>query len=59
MGSRGGKWTEDGSPEWVTVIEAVSGYGRVLQPMIINNGQADYMGWYRNLKKISCDFWGL
>jgi len=35
-GPRAGKLTQDGSREWVTVIEAVSGDGRVLRPMIIN-----------------------
>ena len=33
------------------VIEAVSGDGRVLRPMIINKGKAHYMGWYAKLKK--------
>ena len=41
---REGKLTQDGSREWVTVIEAVSGDGRVLWPMIINKGKAHYMG---------------
>ena len=52
---RKGPWvarlTQDGSWEWVAVIEAVSGDGRVLRPMIINKGQAHYMGWYAKLKK--------
>lgn len=43
--------TQDGSREWVTVIETVSGDGRVLRPMIINKGKAHYMGWYAKLKK--------
>ena len=43
--------TQDGSRDWVTVIEAVGGDGRVLQPMIINKGAAHYMGWYANLRK--------
>ncbi|PWW79434.1 CENP-B protein, partial [Tuber magnatum] len=33
------------------VVEAVSGDGRVLCPMIINKGKAHYMGWYAKLKK--------
>lgn len=51
QGPRVGKLTQDGSREWVTVIEAVSGDGRVLWPMIINKGKAHYMGWYAKLKK--------
>ena len=43
--------TQDGSREWVTVVETVSGDGRVLRPMIINKGAAHYMGWYAKLKK--------
>lgn len=42
---------QDGLREWVTVIETVSGDGRVLRPMIINKGKAHYMGWYAKLKK--------
>jgi len=45
------KMTQDGFQEWVTVIETVSGDGRVLCPMIINKGKAHYMGWYAKLKK--------
>jgi hypothetical protein len=45
------KLTQDGSREWVTVIETVSGDGRILRPMIINKGAAHYMGWYANLTK--------
>ena len=48
---RSAKITQDGSREWVTVIECVSGDGRVLRPMIINKGKAHYMGWYAKLKK--------
>jgi len=40
-----------GSCEWVTVVETVSGDGRVLRPFIINKGIAHYMGWYAGLKK--------
>ena len=50
-GPRTAKLTQDGSREWVTVIEAISGDGRVLCPMIINKGKAHYMGWYAKLKK--------
>jgi len=51
MGTRAVRLTPDESCERVTVIEAVSGDGRVLRPMIINKGQAHYMGWYAKLKK--------
>jgi len=50
-GPRSAKLTQDGSREWVTVIEAISGDGRVLRSMIINKGKAHYMGWYAKLKK--------
>ena len=50
-GPRAARLTQDGSREWVTPIEAVSGDGRVLRPMIINKGQAHYMGWYAKLRK--------
>jgi len=50
-GPRSAKLTQDGSHEWVTVIEAISGDGRVLRPMLINKGKAHYMGWYAKLKK--------
>lgn len=50
-GARSAKLTQDGSREWVTVIETISGDGQVLRPMIINKGQAHYMGWYAKLKK--------
>ena len=49
-GPRSVKLTQDGSREWLTVIEAISGDGRVLRPMIINKGKAHYMGWYAKLK---------
>ena len=42
---RSAKKTQDGSREWVTVIETVSGDGQVLRPMIINKEQAHYMEW--------------
>ena len=50
-GTRSARLTQDGSREWVTVIETISGDGRVLRPMIINKGQAHYMGWYAKLRK--------
>ena len=43
--------TQDGSQEWVTVIETKSGDGRLLRPMVINKGQAHYIGWYVKLQK--------
>ena len=49
-GPRLAKLTQDSSREWVTVIEAISGDGRVLRPMIINKGKAHYIGWYAKLK---------
>jgi len=48
---RAGSLTKNGSLEGVTVIEAVSGDGRVLQPMIINKGKAHYIEWSTKLKK--------
>ena len=43
--------TQDGSREWVKVIETVSGDRRVFRPIIINKGKAHYMGWYAKFKK--------
>ncbi|KAH0607923.1 uncharacterized protein H6S33_001975 [Morchella sextelata] len=42
--------THNGSREWVTVIEAVSGAGEALPPMVINQGMAHYKGWYAGVK---------
>ena len=50
-GRRSARLTQDGSREWITVIETISGDGRALRPMIINKGQANYMGWYAKLEK--------
>ena len=36
---RSPKLIQDGSRDWVTVIEAISGDGRVLSPMMINKGE--------------------
>jgi len=44
------KLVHDGSRDWVTVIETISRDGRILSPMVINKGQAHYMGWYTYLK---------
>ena len=43
--------TMDGSCEWVTVIETVSGDGEILSPLIINKEAAHYAGWYAGLKR--------
>jgi len=43
--------TDDGSREGVTVIEAISVSGIVLPPMLINKGEAHYIGWYAALRK--------
>ena len=50
-GPRSVKLTQDGSREWVTVIETIAGDVGVLRSMIINKGQAHYMGWYAKLQK--------
>lgn len=39
----------DGSRDWVTVIETISGSGETLTPFIINKGIAHYSGWYAGL----------
>ena len=48
-GRKNPRLTHDGSREWVTVIEAVSTAGVVLPPMLVNKGEAHYMGWYAAL----------
>ena len=58
-GRRSAKKTQDGSQEWVTVIETLSGDGRVLHPMIINKGQAHYMGWYAKLNRDDVAIFGV
>ena len=58
-GQRSAKKTQNGSREWVTVIETMFGDGRVLRPMIINKGQAHYMGWYAKLKRVDVGTFGL
>jgi len=50
-GRRTTNLVQDGSQGWVTVIECVSSDGSALRPMIINKGQAHYMGWYSKRKK--------
>lgn len=45
------KLTQNGSRDWVTMIETIGGDGRVVSPVIINKGTAHYMGWYAYLKK--------
>jgi len=50
-GRRTTNLVRDGSREWVTVIEYVSGDGSSLRPMIMNKGQAHYRGWYSKLNK--------
>jgi len=58
-GRRTTNLVQDGSREWVTVIECVSGDGSALRPMIINKGQAHYMGWYSKLKKKDLAIFGV
>lgn len=38
--------THSGNRSWLTVIEAISGAGTPLQPIIINQGTVHYKGWY-------------
>ena len=58
-GRRTRNFVQDGSWEWVTVIECVSGDGSALRPMIINKGQATYMGWYSKLKEKDLAIFGV
>jgi len=50
-GRRSPKLTQDGIREWVTVVETVSGDGRVLRPMIINKGLHTIWGGMLDSKK--------
>jgi len=43
--------TMDGSRDWVTVIETISGAGGALTSFIINKGTAHYSSGYAGLKK--------
>jgi len=40
----------------VTVIETISAADYALQHMIINNGSAQYKGWYTNLTAPMVDY---
>ncbi|PWW76365.1 CENP-B protein [Tuber magnatum] len=53
------KLPKNGSREWVTVIEAISGDGRLLHPVVINKGKAHYMGWYAKLQKMDVTTFGV
>ena len=44
-----GKLATDGNRELITVIECVSGDGKVIPPVIIYKGASYYMGWYQHL----------
>lgn len=43
-------YTQDGNREMVTVIEAISGDGRVLPPMYVYKGAKHLMGWHAAVK---------
>lgn len=45
-GRKNPKLVQDGSRTFITVLEAVSAGGAVLQPLIIDKGKAHYMGWH-------------
>ena len=48
---KGGRLTQDGNRESVTVIETVSGDGRALPPMVIWQAKTHVVGWYASLIK--------
>ena len=54
-----GKLATDGNWEMITVVEAISGSGSVLHPLVIYKGAGHYMGWHQFLKspEIDCDKW--
>ena len=45
-GRKNPKLVQDGSREFITVIEGVSANGVILPPLVINKGKAHYMGWH-------------
>lgn len=49
-GRRNPRLTHSGNRYWVTVIEAISGAGTPLPPMIINQGTAHYKEWYAGVE---------
>jgi hypothetical protein len=49
-GCRNPRLTHSENRSWVTVIEAISGVGTPLPPMIINQGTAHYKGWYAGVE---------
>ena len=56
---RSGKVAENSNRELITVVEAISGDGMVLPPLVIYKGAAHYMGWYQHLKPEDCINWNL
>ena len=51
------KLATDGNRELITVIECISGDGRVIPPFIIYKGSAHYMGWYQHLDSKATEGW--
>ena len=52
-----GKLATDGNRELITVIECVSGDGKVIPPFIIYKGASHYMGWYQHLGPKATEGW--
>ena len=40
----------------ITVVEMVGAAGYVLSPLVIDNGQGQYMGWFQNLTDKERDY---
>jgi len=51
-----GKLATDGNREMITVVDAISGGGYVLPPLVIYKGSGHYMGWYQFLKSLEIDW---
>jgi len=48
-----GKMATDGTRELITVVETISGGGRVLPQLIIYKRVAHYMGWQQHLDSLA------
>ena len=52
-GRKNPKLVQDGSQEFITVIEGVSANGVILPPLVINKGKAHYMGWHTYVSEMN------
>jgi len=49
-GRKNPRYTQDGNPEMVTVIECIAADGRVIPPMYIYKGGKHLLGWHADVQ---------